>query len=153
MRVLVTVGTGCFDSLIKRCDRIALDSHYKFTFQIGKGAYQPINGYYFDFDSCLDVTDFDLVISHCGAGTVYKCLNSDISLIAVPNLERSDKHQSELGSYLQKHNFCSTCFDLENLERLIGDYEKSSYSEYKNIEFFGVDYVTKIIDDSFKRTA
>lgn len=152
MKILVTVGTGCFDSLIECCDKIACNSVYQFTFQIGKGEYLPKNGVYFDFQPDLALTHFDLIISHCGAGTVYKCLNSKIPLIAVPNLERSDKHQSELGYYLEKNNFCSTCFDLEDLKKLIFDYKQINYDEYISVTFFGVSQVIKIINDSFKES-
>ncbi|MCG9730949.1 hypothetical protein L1D44_14090 [Shewanella sp. Isolate13] len=150
MKILVTVGTGSFDSLVERCDKISSNSVDEFTFQIGKGGYQPKNGLYFDFSPDLNLTDFDLVISHCGAGTVFKCLNSKIPLIAIPNLERSDKHQSELGCYLEKHNFCCTCFDLTHLNRLIVDYDFKNYNDYNNISFFGVSEVIDIISDSFK---
>lgn len=152
MNILVTVGTGSFDSLIKYCDKIAFGSDLKFTFQTGKGIYRPKNGYYFDFDFYLNLGDFDLIISHCGAGTVYQCLNNKIPLIVIPNLERSDSHQSELATYLKNNKFCCVCTDFDELNDLIVKYNQSNYSTYNSVsfDFFGADYIVDIINDSFK---
>lgn len=43
MKILVTVGTTRFDSLIKYIDETFADSAIEFTFQIADGKYEPIN--------------------------------------------------------------------------------------------------------------
>ena len=48
----------------------------------------------------------DVLISHCGAGTVFWALEKKIKLIAIVDEDRHDDHQWDLGNYLDHHRFC-----------------------------------------------
>lgn len=100
IHVLVTVGTTSFDSLIKVLDRYS--DEIQFVFQIANGKYLVKYHESIDFIENIEniYSDFDLIITHAGAGTVYKLLESDIPFIVVPNTERSDKHQLELSKFV-----------------------------------------------------
>jgi beta-1,4-N-acetylglucosaminyltransferase len=117
MKYLVTVGTTPFDNLIAVVDEIA--AHYQeheFFCQIGPGHFKPKNARYTDFIPDLLLIHKDaLVISHLGAGTVYKLLEQGREFIGVPNLSRADRHQIELYRYLRRKNLALTVFDPEDL--------------------------------------
>ena len=90
MRILVTVGTTRFDSLIKYLDETFAGLDFEFTFQIADGKYEPVNFPFFTFSSDINTyyKESDLVICHAGAGTIYKLLESRKKVIIVPNTER-----------------------------------------------------------------
>lgn len=99
MKVLATVGTGRFEALVK-----ALDERHdpRLLIQHGAGPAPHLNAgltYFHSLDGWLD--DFDLVISHAGAGTVYALLERGQPFCVVPNLDRTDDHQSDIANYLR----------------------------------------------------
>ncbi|GAB56990.1 hypothetical protein GPUN_2876 [Glaciecola punicea ACAM 611] len=103
IKVLVSLGTTRFDGLISFFD-VASDN-IELLFQCPKNGMQPKHWPAIDFidDFKSKVNDYDLVITHCGAGNVYSLLERKIKLCVVPNLERSDKHQLELAEYLTQN--------------------------------------------------
>lgn len=149
MKVLVTVGSGSFDELIRFCDKYLSTSDYSLTYQIGQGKYIPSAGDYFRYAHNLDdsYNHYDIIITHCGAGTVYKCLDLGIEFIAVPNTFRKDKHQLDLGNYLNKNNYARVCFDLNKLDTIVQDYLSFRKSEYEFTSFYGAKYILNFIDN------
>jgi beta-1,4-N-acetylglucosaminyltransferase len=59
--------------------------------------------------------EYDLIITHAGAGTVFFLLTFNLPLIAVPNLERRDPHQLELYNWLKKNKYSRTAL-IEELK-------------------------------------
>ena len=119
MRVLATVGTGRFEALVT-----AMDARYdpRLLIQHGAGPAPQVNAgvdYIPTLDDKLD--EFDLVISHAGAGTVYAMLERGRRFCVVPNLDRTDDHQCEISNYLQREGLAPVLdldeapFDLEVL--------------------------------------
>lgn len=104
MKLLVTVGTTKFDSLIRAVDHV-LDGYAKCdsVFQIADGEYIPKNGQYFDYIENIEqhYNPSDLVITHAGAGTIYRLLELDKKIIVVPNLDRVDKHQVDISNFME----------------------------------------------------
>ncbi|XVF31299.1 hypothetical protein REPUB_Repub16aG0134000 [Reevesia pubescens] len=100
--VFVTVGTTCFDALVKMVDSQEVkDELFRRGFthlliQIGRGSYLPTKSS--GDDGCLDVDYFtfsssiadylrsaSLVISHAGSGSIFETLRLGKPLIVVVN--------------------------------------------------------------------
>lgn len=139
MNVLVTVGTGKFDELVLRCADIFINkSGVLVRYQVGKSERRFGVGekaYFSDFDSILE--ESDLVITHAGAGTVFKLLRRQKNFVVVPNTSRKDVHQLDISNWLKLHNFCEVCYDLDTLEMSIGKALDASvkYNKYVEQEF------------------
>ena len=123
--VLITVGTTKFNSLISYLDQnLSRVDGCKFKFQIANGTYIPVNYDYVRFsDNFIEwYKSADIVITHAGAGTIYKLLNMGKKILMVPNLERRDKHQVEIAEYLhiKGHALWCKCYDeiIENLNNI-----------------------------------
>jgi beta-1,4-N-acetylglucosaminyltransferase len=134
-RLLVTVGTTEFNDLI-----CALDSSefYSFLqeknigeaiFQIGRGTYEPHILSKLSIEACNKsssapkilffrftpnlaalVAEADVVISHCGAGTILEALDARCSLFVAVNKSLMGDHQMELAEALAAQNLCSVIF-------------------------------------------
>ena len=68
-----------------------------------------------DFIPESSFQDYDLIITHAGAGTVFFLLACNLPFIAVPNLERQDPHQLELYNWLEKNKYSQTAL-VEELQ-------------------------------------
>ena len=68
-----------------------------------------------DFIPESSFQDYDLIITHAGAGTVFFLLACNLPFIAVPNLERRDLHQLELYNWLKKNKYSQTAL-IEGLK-------------------------------------
>ena len=119
--IFVTVGTTKFDSLIKTVDEIARHIDEPIICQIADGTYVPKNCQYFRFKPTLDdeFGSADLVVCHGGAGTLFKLLELNKMIISVPNLERKDKHQTDLINTLARENYIISCNELPELHAMI----------------------------------
>ncbi|MCF7519552.1 PssE/Cps14G family polysaccharide biosynthesis glycosyltransferase [Pseudoalteromonas sp. L21] len=145
MKILVTVGSSSFDSLIRAVDQAATKlTAFSFTFQIGTGGYKPQNGNSFarsnEFSSVL--ADADIVITHAGAGTVFELLELNKKMIVVPNFDRVDKHQSDLALYIERNNYALVCHDVNHIESHIEGIIAYEPVPYSKESFFLADELT-----------
>ncbi|KAF3454435.1 hypothetical protein FNV43_RR04882 [Rhamnella rubrinervis] len=142
--VFVSVGTTCFDALVRAMDTQAVKQelfrrgYTHLLIQMGRGSYFPtkfgggdgsIAVDYFTFSSSIanHLRSASLVISHAGSGSIFETLQLAKPLIVVVNEDLMDNHQSELAEELteRKHLYCSrpqtlhqTIVDM-NLESLL----------------------------------
>ena len=137
MRVLVTVGTTRFDSLIKYIDEVFAESPIKFTFQIADGKYKPVNFPFFTFSNDIDVhyRESDLVICHAGAGTIYKLLEISKKIIIVPNTERTDNHQLDIAAYMGANGYAITVTDFSLLKYTIEEISQVRLVPFEKHDF------------------
>ncbi|KAL5218241.1 hypothetical protein ABZP36_018925 [Zizania latifolia] len=123
--VFVTVGTTCFDALVKAVDSEAMKEallqkgYTDLVIQMGRGTYMPskVSGSstlqvdYFTFSPSIAdyIREASLVISHAGSGSIFETLRLSKPLIVVVNEDLMDNHQSELAEELaeRKHLFCA----------------------------------------------
>jgi len=89
------------------------------------------------------VADANFVVTHAGAGTVYSLLEAkSVRLAVVANLERSDKHQSELARYIAENQFACVLSvdDIRRmpLEEVAERVMCAELREYKKVRFFKV---------------
>ncbi|XP_059652514.1 uncharacterized protein LOC132299736 isoform X2 [Cornus florida] len=124
--VFVTVGTTCFDALVKAVDTekvketLSSKGYTHLLIQMGRGSYLPTKSDgedgslvtdYFSFSSSIadHLRSASLVISHAGSGSIFETLRLGKPLIVVVNEDLMDNHQSELAEELaeRKHLFCA----------------------------------------------
>jgi beta-1,4-N-acetylglucosaminyltransferase len=143
MKLLVTVGTSLFDSLIKAVDTQIDGNDYQVTCQIGVGKYQPVNhariSFSNEFDALLE--DADIVIAHAGAGTIFKLLEMGKKILVVPNLERVDKHQSDLAEFVSTSGYGIVCLDLTKLAEHLQEAIEFKANKYQKDAFFMADEI------------
>lgn len=143
-KILITTGTTDFTKLIQHS--ISIFEEFKFDLTIQTPSiihHNKIKSFLF-IDNIKDkYKNFDIIITHAGAGNCYQLLEMNHPIIVVPNLDRRDKHQSDLGNYLQKNNYCPVCWDLKNLESLILDYDDKLFSKYSKKTFFKPDLINR----------
>jgi beta-1,4-N-acetylglucosaminyltransferase len=151
MKFVTTVGTTGFDSLIRKIDALASKfSEHVFLSQIGPGIFQPINHPYIVYEDDFFARHPDAVlITHCGAGTVYDLLETKRRFIAVPNLERADPHQIELAQFLQRNSYAPVCFEVDDLSEVFETraWETFLFSAYEKKPFFRADELRRKMDD------
>ncbi|XP_070023504.1 uncharacterized protein [Nicotiana sylvestris] len=145
--VFVTVGTTCFDALVRAVDtpevkkELFRKGYTNILIQIGRGSYIPTkstveNGSavleYFTFSSSIAdyFKEASLVISHAGSGSIFETLRLGKPLIVVVNEDLMDNHQSELAEELaeKKHLFCAR---PQTLYQTIMDMDTGSLIAYQ----------------------
>ena len=128
MKVLVTVGTGKFDELIKAVDALDIEA----VCQIGQGKYTPKNHQWFRMQPSLHELYrwADVIITHAGGGTLFEALNAGKKVIAIPNPDRTDRHQYELLDELSRRNVLIPCRTVRDLPRTITAAQKIKLDAY-----------------------
>lgn len=120
--LFVTVGTTEFDELVKAIDTIefAREVAKKFnrlTIQMGRGTYEPkvlkseitglsVEVYRFKPTLDDDMKTADLIISHCGAGSILEAVSYGKQLIVVVNNTLQGNHQTELSDAMSVAGYC-----------------------------------------------
>lgn len=126
-RVFITVGTTDFDDLIQTLDTnahefidlLVLLSCSHLSIQIGRGKFEPsliprecisrgIECTCFRFKPNLDedMQQADLILSHCGAGSILEALSLRKTLIVIVNDTLQGNHQTELALQLAEDQYC-----------------------------------------------
>uniref|UniRef100_A0A0R0JXX5 Glycosyl transferase family 28 C-terminal domain-containing protein n=1 Tax=Glycine max TaxID=3847 RepID=A0A0R0JXX5_SOYBN len=142
--VFVTVGTTCFDALVRAIDSdnvkkaLFAKGYTHLLIQMGRGSYLPTKSEgddcslavdYFTFSSSIadHLRSASLVISH--AGSIFETLRLGKPLVVVVNQDLMDNHQSELAEELadRKHLYCAS---PQTLHQTIADMDLSSLLPY-----------------------
>jgi beta-1,4-N-acetylglucosaminyltransferase len=131
--VFVTVGTTRFDSLIEFIDKNISKDNYKIIMQISDGRYKPKEFESFEYTNNVDeiYNNSDIIITHAGAGSIYKLLELRKKIVIVPNLERKDSHQSDIANYMNANKYALVCNSFEDLSLAL---EKIQIIELKPFE-------------------
>ncbi|TKF48031.1 PssE/Cps14G family polysaccharide biosynthesis glycosyltransferase [Vibrio sp. F13] len=148
MKVFVTVGTTSFDDLIKNVDDAIVELEgFSFTFQIAKGKYKPKESKYFEFTSEVEkfYNNADLVITHAGAGSIYRLLELNKKIIIVPNMKRVDKHQEDISSYMFENNHVMLLSDFSRTVEMISSANYFAPTPFVKNKFFVKDEIVNFI--------
>ncbi len=148
MKIFVTVGTTSFDRMVEVVDKCAaVMKGYEFIFQTADGAYIPLNGTSFDFiDNVDDYYDqSDVIITHAGAGSTYKLLELRKKIVVVPNLERVDKHQSDLANFLEENNYALVVWKVDDLFDVLKSLDKFHPDIFEKENFFKAKEIASFI--------
>jgi len=140
--ILVTTGTALADDkLIEAIDDFV---HIKaisndIVAQIGHGRYTPKSFRFFKFVHDLKhyMKIADIVISNCGAGTVFEVLELGKPLIVMQNPNIIGGHEWELVSKLEELNLLFWCKDYRDLPGLI---KKIETHKFNHMNFKKFDY-------------
>lgn len=138
MNILVTVGTTSFDLLVQRVDELASSLQDKnFIFQVGNGKYKVQNGRFFSFTDDIEsfYKDADVVITHAGAGSIYRLLELRKKIIVAPNFERVDKHQSDISFYMEKNGHLLVAWKFDEIREHLITYDSFSPKPYLKDNF------------------
>ncbi|PON56551.1 Glycosyl transferase [Trema orientale] len=144
--VFVTVGTTCFDALVRAMDtevvkeELLRRGYTHLLIQMGRGSYVPSKSGggnaslavdYFTFSSSIadHLRSASLVISHAGSGSIFETLRLCKPLVVVVNEDLMDNHQSELAEELaeRKHLYCAR---PQTLNQIIADMNLDSLLPY-----------------------
>ena len=150
MKLLVTVGTTTFDSLISAIDQCNLSGFETITVQHAAG--HPSNNYdshEFIYDIQKYYIEADLIITHAGAGSIYKLLEMQKRLLVVPNLERSDPHQKEIARFVQEQNYGCVCWDVTTMNESIEEAKQGIYVPYQSTAFFKTKDIVEMIHKEY----
>lgn len=143
--VFLTVGTTCFDALVRAVDsenvkkELLAKGYTHLLVQMGRGSHVPTKSEgegslavdYFTFSSSIadHLRSASLVISHAGSGSIFETLQLCKPLIVVVNEDLMDNHQSELAEELanRKHLFCAS---PQTLHQTIADMDLNALRPY-----------------------
>lgn len=148
-KIFVTVGTTSFDSLVKAMDNIAYkNEEYDFVFQKASGSYLPVNGHYFEFTDSINhfYEQSSVIVTHAGAGTIYKLLELRKKIIIFPNLDRIDKHQSDIANFMDKNGHVLVAWTKKELEDAIYYCSEFNPIPYVKNEFFKFKEIADFIE-------
>jgi len=137
MNILVTVGTTRFDSLVEYIDSHFKNSIFSITFQIADGKYKPKNFPYFDYSENIDLyyNQSDFVVTHAGAGSIYKLLEKHKKIIIVPNLDRRDNHQLDIANFMSTNNYAISVADFDHLNKAFESIQGCEFSPFEKVDF------------------
>jgi len=147
MKIFVTVGTTKFDLLIKYLDQ-NLDKHHEALFQIAKGNYIPRNFQYIRYSDDINAlySNCDVLITHAGAGSIFKALSLKKKILMVENLMRVDKHQTDIAKYMHINNHAIRCEIPQEILSYLNKIKTLSFVPYKKSEFTKAKDITNTID-------
>lgn len=150
MNILVTVGTTKFDSLIKYLDQ-NLIKNVEFVFQIANGKYLPKNFTYFRFTNEIEkyYEEADIVITHAGAGTIYRLLEKRKKMIIVPNNERRDNHQVDIAKFMDLNGYAKSITEFNSIEKVISEVIQNEFNVYKKHNFDKAKEIVDIVLNKF----
>lgn len=128
--IFVTVGTTTFESLIKAVDKAKLKG--KVIIQKAGGKYQPQNYEFFDYTDNFDdyIKKADIVITHGGAGTLFKLLALGKKIIGIANEERKDLHQWDILKKLSQEKYLIWCQELDQIPQAVEKARKQKLKKY-----------------------
>ncbi len=151
MKIFVTVGTTSFDDLIMYLDN--LDTEDEIIFQISDDhKYIPVYHKYFTFTDDIEAyyNMSDVVITHSGAGSVYRLLELKKKIIIVPNMTRIDGHQIDLANFMKDNKFTLVCTEIKELDQMIKNFNSTEIEKYKFDPFFKQDEIIDIIKKAYR---
>ena len=87
----------------------------------------------------------DVIITHAGAGTIFKLLELNKKIIVIPNLERVDKHQRDLANFLGENEYALVAWNLDDLLDCLRLVESFQPSVFKKEPFFKAEEIASFI--------
>ena len=150
MKIFVTVGTTQFDSLIEFLDN-NLDHEDDVLLQIADGKYKPKNFKFIEFTKDINMIykEYDYIITHAGAGTIYKLLELRKSFIVVPNMDRVDQHQTDIANFLEENFYALNCTDYNDIIPSLKKLSLIDLNIYEKESFFKIEEICDFIKSSF----
>jgi len=129
--IFVTVGTTAFEGLTKAADGLELKD--EIIIQKADGKYLPQNKEFFEYSEKFDqyVDRAEVIVTHGGAGTLFKLINAGKRVVGVANEERTDLHQWDILKKLSDEGHIIWCQDLNKLGSYIEKAKTEKFMEYQ----------------------
>jgi beta-1,4-N-acetylglucosaminyltransferase len=89
-----------------------------------------IDCYDFKPDLRDDITSADLIISHCGAGSILEILRAKKKAIGVINSNLLDNHQVELADKMEECGYMALARTPEDLVTVLSGFDSRALIEY-----------------------
>ena len=148
MKIFVTVGTTRFDSLINACRNDPFFKMHDCVVQTGPGGGRVETAESFEYTD--DIERFyiwaDVVVTHAGAGSIYRLLELQKNLVIVPNLDRLDKHQLDIASYMAANGYALSVSNVDELSSVVSLAFGKKFRAFVKEDFFAasevLDFVT-----------
>ena len=80
------------------------------------------------FITDLDYNNYDLIISHAGAGSIYSVLELRRPLIVIPDMIRIDKHQTEMARFVTESNYAEVAYNCYDLKLLLNKFMNTGFN-------------------------
>jgi beta-1,4-N-acetylglucosaminyltransferase len=141
-RVLVTVGTTPFDSLIREAFQQLCLPEYELTLQVSNDSKLPTsmpNSYSFVRNITSLYAHADLVVTHAGAGSVFRLLELGKRIVVVPNTERRDKHQFDIAKWVYINELAAVCYSVSEIGEVVEKSLQKNFFRYKRDPFHGIE--------------
>ncbi len=147
-RVLVTVGTTTFPSLVRYFDRPAPCCDVVIQHADPARTLRHARGFAFSDQLQEWYAWADVVVTHAGAGTVYALLEARRRVVVVPNLERVDKHQRDLASHVATRGYAMVVDPLDafdGIDQLVSAALDFEAVPYVKTEFFKTQFLLDLL--------
>ncbi len=144
--IFVTVGTTSFNTLIKAIDETKIND--KVIIQKSDGSYLPKNYEFFEYTNEIKkyYSEAEIIITHGGAGSIFKLVGMGKKVIGVANEERTDKHQSDILKKMADENYLIWCKDLTKINEAITKAKKTNFKKYTPPECNIAEYITEFLN-------
>ncbi len=127
--------------------------------QTGHSDYTPRNYDYIDFmpkdrfDMCIKQSD--LLITHCGVGTIISGLQHRKPIIVYPRLshlhEHIDDHQLEIAKSFSELNYVLVCGEGDKLENVIEKSKKHQFNIYNSQQEHMLDVIEGYLEGIYRK--
>lgn len=130
--ILGSVGTDRFEELVKAIDEVSKEIDEKIIIQIGKGRYKPKHCEYFTFVPTIEpyYKKANLIVTHGGAGAIYRLLGKGKKIVGVSNFHKPGRHQEQILKIMSKNGHLFWCKDLSKLKESILKARKMKFVKY-----------------------
>ncbi|MDH5184773.1 MAG: glycosyltransferase [Gammaproteobacteria bacterium] len=148
MKIFVTVGTTRFNTLIRRIISEGFFENHECILQTGPGGMMTKKFECFEYTSEIDrYYDWaDIVVSHAGAGSIYRLLSLGKRIVLVPNVDRIDQHQLDIATFMHNNNYAIAVYDFNVLSRAIENAAAADFISFESLEFFVAEEIITFID-------
>ncbi|MFD0848385.1 PssE/Cps14G family polysaccharide biosynthesis glycosyltransferase [Sphingosinicella xenopeptidilytica] len=147
MKIFVTVGTTRFDSLVQYIAENEYFRTHECVLQVGSGGPHPDSFQVFDYTNQIDrfYAWADVIITHAGAGSIYRLLDMRKSLVIVPNTDRLDPHQSDIARFMHENGHALAVDSLPELTAFVEKAATMRFHPFEREAFFAVEDILNFI--------
>lgn len=137
INVFITVGTTPFDELIRFCDENIDSNKFEVLAQVSNfSKYEVQNIKSIEFSANIKelYSEYDIIISHAGAGSVYNLLEMNKKCIFIGNFTMKDNHQDDICKFVQENNYAEV-LDIrsyQNINKLIDKVINKNFTLYSS---------------------
>ena len=150
MKLFVTVGTTPFNSLVSAVDNCELEAFDTVLVQHAKGnASTKYESKIFINDIQTVYLEADIVLTHAGAGSIYRLLELGKKIVVVPNLERVDPHQTQIAKYVEENQYGLVCWRLDELASTLTKAVDFAPVDYEPTLFFKTPELIELIQKEY----